>query len=85
MCEICLKLTVKKTRVTSLTSFTDFQQVNVSWVMRYKNKDQQQLQQTHPTDIIEVEQSDTDIPDEIIFLTKLVIVLRQEKGIYRKN
>ena len=53
--------------------------------MRYKNKDQQQLQQTHPTDIIEVEQSDTDIPDEIIFLTKLVIVLRQEKGIYRKN
>ena len=85
MCEICLKLTVKKTRVTSLTSFTDFQQVNVSWVMRYKNKDQQQLQQTHPTDIIEVEQVDTDIPDEIIFLTKLVIVLRQEKGIYRKN
>ena len=85
MCEICLKLTVKKTRVTSLTSFTDFQQVNVSWVMQYKNKDQQQLQQTHPTDIIEVEQVDTDIPDEIIFLTKLVIVLLQEKGIYRKN
>ena len=25
--------------------------------MRYKNKDQQQLQQTHPTDITEVEKA----------------------------
>ena len=48
-----------------------------------KNKDEQQLKQTRPTDIIKVIQSHTDIPDERTFLTKFVMVLRQEKRIYR--
>lgn len=47
-----------------------------------KNKDEKQLKQTHPTDIIEVTQSDTDIP---YFLKQLVMSFCQEKGIYRKN
>lgn len=50
-----------------------------------KNKDEKQLKQTHPTDIIEVTQSDTDIPYERTFLKQLVMSFCQEKGIYRKN